>query len=105
MKKILVVTAVLVLALGVIGCAQTQTPAPPPDIPRYTADQVIAIAAANSPSSGSVAYMRPAWTAEYIGNGRWVATKRYVLANGQEAGGVSREQWDFYESTGKLTKR
>ena len=47
-RLLLVVTAVLVLALSIISCAQTQAPAPPPDIPRYTADQVIAVAKAGA---------------------------------------------------------
>ena len=47
MKRLaLIVTAVLVLALGIISC----TPIEQPDIPTYTADQVIAVAQARYPS-------------------------------------------------------
>ncbi|MDP2731199.1 MAG: hypothetical protein Q8O55_12065 [Dehalococcoidales bacterium] len=51
MKRLpLVVTAVLVLALGIIGCSQTQTPPPktytPPTPPNLTAQQAIGVVVA-----------------------------------------------------------
>lgn len=51
MKRLpLVVIAVLVLALGVIGCARTPAPSPqPPPTPGHTQNQVIAIAQAQYP--------------------------------------------------------
>lgn len=71
-RLVLVITAVLVLVLGIIGCAQTQTPQPKPDIPRYTADQVIAVAQAQYTS---VSYTKGRTSARvsvsYQGGGIW----------------------------------
>ena len=69
MKRVLVITAVILLVLGIIGCAQS----PQSDVPKYTAGQVIAKAQAEyrgySRSKGE-------WTgvdaeASYRGNGVW----------------------------------
>ncbi len=49
MKRLILIVASVVI-LGVVGCAQTQTPAPKPYTPKYTADQVIVIAQAKYPT-------------------------------------------------------
>jgi len=100
-KLVLVATVLLVMVAGIIGCDQTVTPAPQPDIPRYTADQVIYIASSNSPTC--IGKSVPAWAVEYIGNGRWLATKKCVFGPAQVV--LSTEKWYFYEDTGKLVKR
>ncbi len=100
MKRLLPVVAVaIVLALVIIGCAKTTEPSP--DIPRYTADQVINVASANSPTC-MYSVTTPSWTSEYIGNGTWLVTKKCITKWGAV---MSTEQWNFYENTGKLTKR
>ncbi|MDP2729044.1 MAG: hypothetical protein Q8O55_00965 [Dehalococcoidales bacterium] len=50
MKRVSVITVILILALSVIGCTQS----PQPYTPRYTADQVVYIAQAQYPVAYSV---------------------------------------------------
>ncbi len=61
------------------GCASE----PPPDIPCYTADQVLKVAQAYSTNDGlspTIVELAkrtgyPQWSTEYIGQGRWRITK------------------------------
>ena len=104
MKRVmLIVTAVLVLVLGIISCAQTQ--APPPDIPRYTADQVIAVAKAGAINPLTPFYREKTdelWSAEYIKYGVWRLKREFVL---KRVGSLySVDWWQFNEDTGKLIK-
>lgn len=106
-RLVLIVTAVLVLVLGVIGCAQ-KTPAPPPDIPRYTADQVIAVAQAQYKSyriTKQPPYADARVSVVYQGKGVWEVTVSalagYVLMGpGGLIMGATKPH--FYESTGSL---
>jgi len=84
-----------------VGCTQ-------PDITRYTADQVIAVAQAYSPTlpeglrKQPAINDKPAFSAEYMGEGVWMV-KKYAVSN--YTGGQScLEKWHFYESNGKLEK-
>ena len=70
------------------------------DIPRYTADQVIAVAkayAGEECGGGSRwwEYVEPydaSWTTVYLGDGKWRVTKECA----------SVTTWTFYEATGEL---
>lgn len=64
----------------------------------YTADRVIYIANANSPTCYNQK-ATPSWTAEYTGNDQWTVVKKCMLRPGYA---VSAETWTFYENTGKL---
>ena len=68
-RLILVVTAVLVL--GIISCTPYQTERP--DLPDYTADQVIAVAQARYPSYDhpNMGTLSPSISVEYIGESYW----------------------------------
>lgn len=104
MKKLLiVVTAVLVLAFGITGCSQTQT-TPKPDIPRYTADQVIAVGQANSPSipRNYPQITHLSWSAQYLGKGIWIVKKSGLGQLGNNLGQL--EAWYFHEKDGQLNK-
>lgn len=74
------------------------------DIPRYTADQVIAVAKAYagecgdglvSPWSREREPYDASWTAVYLGDGKWKVTKQCA----------SVITWTFYEATGELKPR
>lgn len=65
---------------------------------RYTADQVIYVAAASvtyTPYQGTT----PKWTAIYQGNGTWMVTLQYVYKTGDVR---ASQTWTFYETTGRL---
>ena len=101
-----------VAAVAVLGTLlfvrQTEDVAPQQDIPRYTADQVIAVAKAyagecghggdywsryDPDGPGPVGEPIPAsWTTVYLGDGEWRVAKK--------CGSV--EEWTFYEATGEL---
>ncbi len=86
MKRVLVITAVLFLALVFIGCSQPQTPStpvPPVDVPRLSSQDVISIAQEHSVTSplnysekraGFLAQTggTKGWRADYLGNGKWI---------------------------------
>ena len=91
-----------VAALAVVGTLlfirQTEENTPQVDIPRYTADQVIAVAKAyagecdpNRWLAESEAY-DASWTVVYLGDGKWRVTKECA----------SVTTWTFYEATGEL---
>ena len=101
-RLVLIVTAVLVVVLGVISCTQTPPPQPEPDIPRYTADQVIYVATSSPYTSCGYIKNKASWTVEYQGNGLWLVTKTCFTQYGQAIG---TEKYTFYENTGKLIKR
>ena len=105
-KSVIAAIAVLVIVANIIGCDQTDTPPPPqPDIPRYTADRIIYIANAYSPTCWNKQSV-PKWSVEYLGLGVWAVSKRCVLKSGFEPlPSLDREKYYFYESTGKLIKR
>ena len=100
-----------IAALAVVGTLlfirQTEERTPQVDIPRYTADQVIAVAKAYA---GEECAGQPStdekWTTVYLGNGKWKIT-RECSGQGQypwsTTTGVS--DWTFYEATGELKPR
>jgi len=108
MKRRIVWPIILVpfLVIGLIftvGCEEQEQP----DIPRYTADQVIAVAQANSPTFPATIVRqgyneKPAWSAEYLGEGVWLVKKYAVhtLTNVQ----VNYEGWYFHENNGQINK-
>ena len=99
-----IVTAVIILTLVVVGCSQPQTTTPKPDIPRYTADQVIAVLKAYSPNfPPGYSYLKTAsWSAVYKGNGLWLVEKYGIDAQGFNRGVVNR--WVFNEKTTAITE-
>jgi hypothetical protein len=72
-----------------------------PDVSRYTADQVIYIARAKSPSCIREG-LTASWGATYLGNRQWLVTKSCLTRMGQP---WTVTQWDFYEDTGRLSQR
>ena len=70
------------------------------DIPRYTADQVIAVAKAYAGEECGGGSFPPwsgepdeaSWTTVYLGDGKWKVTKECS----------SETTWTFYEATGEL---
>ncbi len=99
-KRVLVITAVIILVLSAIGCVQSQ-----PDVPRYTADQVVAEAQAEyrgySRSKGE--WTRVDAEASYRGNGVWSveisAPKGYTL---WAPGEPTRRVLYFHEDSGSF---
>jgi len=97
--------ALLCLAIAALAVAgtwlfirQTEERTPQVDMPRYTADQVIAVAKAYA-GECSVYPWRPesesyeaSWTTVYLGDGKWRVTKECA----------SVTTWTFYEATGEL---
>ncbi len=75
MKYISAVALCTLLASTLLTACST--PAPPPDIARYTADQVIAVAKSYAGDTcGSTKwqqdrYPKPTWKVEYVGQGVW----------------------------------
>ena len=79
------------------------------DGPRYTADQVIAVAKAYAGeecggSSMWSEYIEPydaSWTTVYLGDGKWKITKE---CGGQDPWDTTTVvgDWTFYEATGEL---
>jgi len=102
--------ALLCLAIAAIAVAgtwlfirQTEENTPQVDLPRYTADQVIAVAKAyageecdsdSSPTRWWVTYEKARWTTVYLGNGKWKVTRNCSPTEGVD--------WTFYEATGEL---
>jgi len=76
---------------------------PQPTQPTYTADQVIYVASANSPSCIPTKYLTPSWSAVYQPyNGYWLVTKKCSM---KLTGATQYTQtWRFYEANGKLVK-
>ena len=93
--------ALLCLAVAALAVAGTLL-FTRPDIPGYTADQVIAVAKAyaGEECGGSSRFAsppgakppEPSWTTVYLGDGKWRVTKKCW----------SVEEWTFYEATGEL---
>ena len=95
---------IAIAALSVFGTLlfiRQAEEAPQTDTPRYTADQVIAVAKAfageecgynwwSPPPPGSSEKAR--WTTVYLGDGKWKVTK--------DCSSVTT--WTFYEATGEL---
>ena len=106
-KVALIILATL-LALVPLSCVEESPPQPVPDIPRYSADQVIYVAEAYSPQFSKyeqaryVCEEKPAWSAEYSGDGFWMV-KKYAI-NGFTGEKTYVEGWIFDEHTGKLRK-
>ncbi len=80
MKVFLSIALVFLLLTPLAGGCASE---PPPDVPRYTADQVLEVARAYSTNDGlnpailDLAKRKgyPQWSTEYIGQGRWQITK------------------------------
>ena len=102
MKRVaLIVTAILVL--GIMGCEQIAG-TERPDLPSYTADQVIAVAQARYPTCFNVARTKsatPSISVNFVGDGYW----RVSITCPQ---GYRLDDWSssktlyFYEATGAL---
>ncbi len=75
-------------------------PQPKTDVSRYTADQVIYIVKAKSPSCIRIG-LEASYSAQYLGNKTWKVTKTC------EARGYtfSIDYWYFYEDTGWVEQR
>ena len=101
--------ALLCLAIAALAVAgtwlfirQTEERTPQVDMPRYTADQVIAVAkayAGEDCGDGRITLFAPGyeppdarWTTVYLGDGEWRVTKECA----------SVTTWSFYEATGEL---
>ena len=85
---------------------QTEERGPQVDIPRYTADQVIAVAEAYAGEEcGGAPSLDEKWTTIYLGNGKWNVTRecsyqgQYVWSRGTH---TVVSDWTFYEATGEL---
>jgi hypothetical protein len=85
------------------GC-QVKEPTSQPDIPAYTANQVIAVAQANSPQipSNYPQCKQLSWSAEYLGQGVWIVRKNCIDSRGLNRGQL--EGWYFHEKNGQLNK-
>ena len=98
------------LVIGLIFAVSCEEPAPTeqPDIPKYRADQVIAVASAYSPTFSKweqaryVCEEKPAWSAEYLSQGVWMVKKYAIRRLGGEK--VPIEGWYFHENNGQLNK-
>ena len=97
--------ALLCLAIAALAISGTllfirQTEDPPQvDIPRYTADQVIAVAKAYAGEECVNRWSlepdeKARWTTVYLGNGKWKVTRNCSSPEGVD--------WTFYEATGEL---
>jgi hypothetical protein len=73
----------------------------PQDVSRYTADQVIYVARAKSPSCIREG-LTASWSAIYLDNHHWLVTKSCLTPRGEL---WSVTQWDFYEDNGGLNQR
>ena len=78
------------------------------DIPRYTADQVIAVAKAYAGEEcADQSALDEKWATVYLGDGKWKVT-RECSYQGQYWWGSRRtvvSDWTFYEATGELKPR
>lgn len=101
MKWLLLFCLIPILLLG--ACAQNQAANPAPDIPRYTADQVIAVAKAYSPGIPLRQCLESSWKVAYMGQGTWIVGKYCVDRFGRSGGLLA--SWYFYEDTGILESR
>jgi len=99
--------ALLCLAVAALAVAVTLLFIRQVDEPRYTADQVIAVAKAYA---GEECAGQPSedekWTTVYLGNGKWKVT-RECSGQGQLPWSTTTEvsDWTFYEATGELKPR
>jgi hypothetical protein len=95
----------LCLAVAALAVAGTLLFIRQVDEPRYTADQVIAVAKAyageecGGDSGDSIPFPpwgeepdEASWTTVYLGDGKWEVTKECL----------SKTTWTFYEATGEL---
>ena len=108
--------ALLCLAISVLAVAgtllfirQTEEETPQLDIPRYTADQVIAVAKAYAGEECDNRWSlesseKASWTTVYLGDGKWKVTKE---CEGQYRWDTTTVvgDWTFYEATGELKPR
>ena len=91
-------TAAVAVSGTLLFIRQTEENIPQVDIPRYTADQVIAVAKAYAGEECAVSEWwwgesnEARWTTVYLGNGKWEVSKECV----------SVTTWTFYEATGEL---
>jgi len=104
-----VVIAVLAVAGTLLFIRQTEE-APQVDTPRYTADQVIAVAKAYAGEECGGSRF-PVWTAEpdearwttvYLGDGKWKVTKECGGQYPWDTTTTVVGDWTFYEATGEL---
>jgi hypothetical protein len=98
MKKLTILVVIIIIFVSsLIACQSASQPDSQPDIPRYTADQVIEVVKAHNiyesfyPNKGQ-------YDVEYIGNGEWTVNYSY-LEGGREA------YWSFNDATGKLVAK
>ena len=104
----MILIAFLVIGLVfTMGCAKPESKVEP-DIPRYTADQVIAMAKSN-PEMNQPSYISWNWSAQYLParpdlgmDGVWWVehTGNDPTRNYERVG----QGWYFHEDTGKFTK-
>jgi hypothetical protein len=95
MRWIALTLTVIIIASCLLACTPQQ------NVSRYTADQVIYVAKAKSPScvrEGAVA----SWDAQYMGDKKWLITK---TCGGRLGYVFSKTYWYFYEDTGTLIQR
>jgi len=108
MKPLTLLALVLGITLfvgGAIAIVALQSNEPTPtqdfDIPRYTADQVIAVARAYAGDECGITrwqherFPEASWATVYGGNGQWKVTKNCGSFPGSKS-------WIFYEATGQL---
>ena len=106
-----VAVAALAVLVTLLFIRETEERAPQQDIPRYTADQVIAVAKAYLGERCADAPLgHEKWTTVYLGNGQWRVTR---LCSRQEGAGplpwsgysgesTFESDWTFNEATGEL---
>lgn len=109
-RLILIVIAICVISLGgVLIYAQQKSQTPPASAPtqqlspRYTADQVIAVAKAYAGEGRGIAkwqqerYPEANFKCIYLGNGEWIVSK--------DSFPFGNQSWTFIEATGQLIVR
>lgn len=102
---LLCIAIAAISVLGTLFFIRQTEEAPQVDIPRYTADQVIAVAKAYAGEckggggssflqalEGTTQFYDASWTTVYLGDGKWRVTK--------ECWDITT--WTFYEATGEL---
>ena len=102
---------VLFLMLSVLMLTACQsTPTQAPDIPRYTADQVITIVKAANTYEGKYP-SKGQYELSYIGSGVWTITYKYDYSYSYYSGNALgfgtnhyRGSWHFYEADGRLVQ-
>ena len=91
MSVLLVLGLISVALLSSSAC--TSSPTTTPDIPRYTADQVIYIAQQSNPGTGvSLAAYSASFTSKYEGDGLWSIKKEI----GYTQGNTFHVRWTKY---------